>query len=63
LSASQLATLALLGKERTARVGDVLIRVGDWRYLFIATLEGEVAIHTAAGREVVRHGRSASYAR
>jgi thioredoxin reductase (NADPH) len=55
LSASQLATLAGLGEERTARVGEVLFRVGDRRYPFIAILEGEVAILDAAGNEIVRH--------
>ena len=44
LSASQLALLAELGEERTANVGDVLYRVGDRRYPFIAIIEGEVAI-------------------
>ena len=58
LSASQLATLASLGEERTAGVGDVLYRVGDQRYPFIAILEGEVAILDAAGHEIVRHGPS-----
>src|SRR3954452_23061250 len=58
LSASQLATLAGLGEERTADVGDVLFRVGDRRYPFIAILEGEVAILDAAGHEVIRHGAS-----
>jgi thioredoxin reductase (NADPH) len=58
LSASQLATLAQLGEERTAGVGDVLFRVGDRRYPFIAIIEGEVAILDAAGNEIVRHGRS-----
>jgi len=58
LSASQLATLAQLGEERTADVGDVLFRVGDRRYPFIAILEGEVAILDAAGNEIVRHGAS-----
>src|SRR5881398_4026824 len=58
LSASQLATLAELGEERTAEVGDVLYRVGDHRYDFIAILEGEVAIIDAAGNEIVRHGPS-----
>jgi thioredoxin reductase (NADPH) len=56
LSASQLATLAGLGEERTAKVGDVLYRVGDQHYPFIAILEGEVAIRDAAGNEIVRHG-------
>jgi thioredoxin reductase (NADPH) len=58
LSASQLATLAQLGDEGTADVGDVLFRVGDRRYPFIAIIEGEVAILDAAGNELVRHGTS-----
>ena len=58
MSASQLATLAELGDERTARVGDVLYRIGDERYPFIAIVEGEVAIHDEAGNEIVRHGPS-----
>ena len=58
LSASQLATLAALGEERTARVGDVLFQVGDATYPFIAIREGEVAIIDAAGNELVRHGAS-----
>src|SRR6478735_11664182 len=58
LSPSQLATLAALGEERTAAVGDVLYRVGDRSYPFIAILEGEVAILDAAGNEIVRHGAS-----
>src|SRR5262245_55392313 len=56
LSASQLARLGALGEERTARVGDVLYRVGDRRYPFIAIRAGEVAIIDAAGNEIVRHG-------
>src|SRR3954447_6449773 len=58
LSVSQLATLAGLGEERTADVGDVLYRVGDQQYPFIAILEGEVAIVDPAGQEIVRHGAS-----
>jgi thioredoxin reductase (NADPH) len=58
LSASQLATLAELGEERTASVGDVLYRVGDRLYPFIAIVEGEVAILDAAGEEIVRHASS-----
>jgi thioredoxin reductase (NADPH) len=58
LSPSQLATLAELGDERTANVGDVLFRVGDRSYPFIAILEGEVAILDADGSEIVRHGAS-----
>jgi thioredoxin reductase (NADPH) len=58
LSASQLATLTRLGEERTASVGDVLFRVGDRRYPFVAIIEGEVAILDSAGNELVRHGTS-----
>ena len=56
LSAAQLATLAELGEERTAAVGDVLYRVGDASYPFVAILDGEVAIHDAEGNEIIRHG-------
>src|SRR5207247_6650791 len=58
LSASQLATLAGLGEERTAGVGDVLYRLGDATYPFIAIREGEVAILDAGSNEIVRHGAS-----
>ena len=58
LSESQLATLGQIGEERTADVGDVLFRVGDQSYPFIAIVEGELAILDAAGNEVVRHGAS-----
>ena len=58
LSASQLVTLAAAGEERRAGVGDVLYRVGDAAYPFIAIREGEVAILDAAGNEIVRHGAS-----
>jgi thioredoxin reductase (NADPH) len=58
LSASQLATLRELGEERTADVGEVLYRVGDRDYPFIAIVEGEVAIDDAAGNEIVRHRAS-----
>jgi thioredoxin reductase (NADPH) len=58
LSPSQLETLARIGDERTASVGDVLYRVGDAQYPFIAVLDGEVAILDAAGNEIVRHGPS-----
>jgi thioredoxin reductase (NADPH) len=58
LSPSQLAILAGIGEERTAKAGEVLYRVGDARYPFIAIIEGEVAIVDAAGREIVRHGPS-----
>jgi thioredoxin reductase (NADPH) len=58
LSEAQLAVLAAHGEERTARVGDVLYRVGDATYPFVAIREGEVAILDAAGNELVRHGAS-----
>src|ERR671936_319223 len=58
LSASQMATLAELGEERTAAVGDALYRIGDQRYPFIAIVEGEVAILDEAGNEIARHGAS-----
>src|SRR5947207_7451042 len=58
LSPSQLTTLAKLGEERTAAVGDTLFQVGDLRYPFIAIIEGEAAILDAAGQEIVRHGAS-----
>ena len=58
LSGSQLATIAELGEERSAGVGDALFRVGDKRYPFIAILEGEVAILDAVGNEIIRHGAS-----
>jgi thioredoxin reductase (NADPH) len=58
LSSAQLARVAELGEERTAAVGDVLFRVGDLRYPFIAIREGEVAILDEAGNEIVRHGAS-----
>jgi thioredoxin reductase (NADPH) len=58
LSSSQLATLAELGEERTAAVGERLFEVGDASYPFIAIQEGEVAITDASGREIVRHGAS-----
>jgi thioredoxin reductase (NADPH) len=58
LSASQLATLARFGEERTARVGDVLFRLGDATYPFIAIEEGEVAILDAGGNEIIRCGPS-----
>jgi thioredoxin reductase (NADPH) len=58
LSESQLDTLREHGEERTAEVGEVLYKVGDRRYPFIAILEGEAAVLDAAGEEIVRHGRS-----
>ena len=58
LSQGQLETLAELGEERVADVGDVLYRPGDATYPFIAIRTGEVAILDRAGNEVVRHGAS-----
>jgi len=58
LSSSQLATLAEIGDERSARVGELLYRVGDRSYPFIAILEGEVAIIDAVGNELIRQGPS-----
>jgi thioredoxin reductase (NADPH) len=58
LSTSQLATLAELGEERTAAVGEKLFEVGDASYPFIAIYEGEVAVTDPAGHEIVRHGPS-----
>lgn len=56
LSKSQLATLAAVGEERTARVDEVLFQVGDRSYPLMAILEGEVAILDAANNELLRHG-------
>ena len=58
LSPSQLAALAEIGEERSAPVGELLYRVGDRIYPFVAILEGEVAIIDAAGNELIRHGPS-----
>ena len=55
LSEPQLALLAAHGEERVAETGEVLYRVGDERYPFIAILEGEVAILDPAGNEIVHH--------
>src|SRR5262249_16289374 len=58
LSSTQLEVLAGLGEERSAPAGELLYRVGDRSYPFIAILEGEVAIIDAAGNDIVRHGPS-----
>ena len=58
LSESQLQTLARLGEERTAAAGDLLYRIGDRSYPFIAIIDGEVSIQDAAGNELARHGPS-----
>ena len=56
LSSPQLETLARLGEERTAEMGETLFEVGDASYPFIAILEGEAKVTDANGREIVRHG-------
>jgi thioredoxin reductase (NADPH) len=58
LSSSQLKALAQHGEERTATVGEVLFRIGDETYPFIAILEGEAAVLDGNGQEIVRHGAS-----
>jgi thioredoxin reductase (NADPH) len=50
--------LAKHGEERTAEVGEVLFKVGDETYPFIAIREGEAAILDSTGHEIVRHGTS-----
>ncbi len=50
--------LAEHGEERTAEVGEVLFKVGDETYPFIAIREGEAAILDPTGHEIVRHGPS-----
>ena len=58
LSPTQLETLAKLGEERSAAVGETLFEIGDATYPFIAILEGEAVVNDAAGQEIVRHGAS-----
>ena len=56
LSTSQLARLAEVGERRSASVGDVLFRLGDTTYPFMAVEEGEVAVLDGAGNEIIRCG-------
>jgi thioredoxin reductase (NADPH) len=56
LSDGQLDQLRAHGDERTAQAGDVLFRIGDRTYPFIAIVEGEAAILDGHGDEIVRHG-------
>ena len=58
LSSSQLALLRSVGEEQTASIGDVLFRVGDEAYRFVAILEGEVVIIDGTGNEIIRCGPS-----
>jgi thioredoxin reductase (NADPH) len=55
LSATQMQTLAMHGEEHSAEPGDVLFRIGDPTYPFIAIVEGEVEILDEAGEVVVTH--------
>jgi thioredoxin reductase (NADPH) len=56
LSDSQLERLASVGEERSAEIGDVLFKLGDAAYEFIAVKEGEVAVFGGAGNEIIRCG-------
>jgi thioredoxin reductase (NADPH) len=56
LAASQLATLARAGEERSAGIGEVLFRLGDATYPFIAIEEGEVQVLDGVGNEIIRCG-------
>jgi thioredoxin reductase (NADPH) len=56
LSASQLEMLARVGEERSAGIGDVLFRLGDAAYSFVAVVEGEVAVLDGVGNEIIRCG-------
>src|SRR3954462_13456200 len=58
LTESQMATLAAAGTERTADLGDVLYRVGDRDFPFLAIIEGEAAMQDGHGREILRHRES-----
>jgi thioredoxin reductase (NADPH) len=58
LSAAQFETLARIGEERTAEVGEKLFDVGDRTYPFVAIREGVVAVLDSDGNEIVRHGAS-----
>ncbi len=58
LSSSQLATLAELGEERTAKIGEILYKIGDPTYPFVAIIEGEATILDDEEREIIRHGTS-----
>src|SRR3982750_4705470 len=56
LAASQLVTLARVGEERSAGIGDGLFRLGDATYPFIAIEEGEVQVLDGVGNEIIRWG-------
>src|SRR3954447_15780819 len=56
LSQEQIDLLAEHGEERTAEAGELLFAVGDRSYPFMAIIEGEAAIRTDSGHELIRHG-------
>lgn len=58
LSDAQMATLAAVGEERTAEVGEVLFKIGDATYPFIVIVAGEATVTDGSGNEIVRHGAS-----
>jgi thioredoxin reductase (NADPH) len=58
LSQAQLDLLRVHGEERTAEPGDVLFKIGDEHFPFVAIVEGEAAVQDEAGHEIVRHGAS-----
>jgi thioredoxin reductase (NADPH) len=59
LSKDQLDMLRDHGEERTADAGEVLFKIGDQRYPFIAIIEGEASVRDRDGNEIVRFGASA----
>src|SRR5690349_6021128 len=46
------------GEEGTAEPGEMLFKVGDERFPFIAIVEGEAVVQSESGMEIVRHGKS-----
>lgn len=58
LSDGQLEMLRAHGEQRTAEAGEVLWKIGDERFPFIAIVDGEAVVQGESGMEIVRHGRS-----
>jgi thioredoxin reductase (NADPH) len=58
LSDAQLDLLRQHGEERTAAPGEVLFKIGDQRFPFVAIVEGEAVVQGESGIEIVRHGKS-----
>jgi hypothetical protein len=58
LSPAQPAALAKIGDEHSAPAGALLHQLGDRSHLFIAILEGEVAVIDPAGNKLIRNGPS-----